>query len=248
MAGSYIFTLLSGKRGIVNRKRHRDSRFGYAYERKRLHPRGIADGIAYCKIIKAGYGNYGNLDVLANYLFRLSSKDKLNVRFQMDGMDDQLTLPFIDSEKWDAFYYRTRAGIDYTHQFDRMDLNIAGNFGLSNFNYQPNSVNSKQKFTSGEFHAGIHFLDETTPLRFNAETNLMMYERQHNMMSELTTNTSIKETMIRTKGDVTGDIDEQQSVTIGLEMNNLLYSGYVKDDFFSTRFPQSSTVSMLRTK
>ena len=37
--------------------------------------------------IRAGYGNYGNLDLLANYLFRLSDRDKLNVRFQMDGMD-----------------------------------------------------------------------------------------------------------------------------------------------------------------
>ena len=44
--------------------------------------------------VRAGYGNYGNLDVLANYLFRLSQKDKLNVRFQMDGMDGKLTLPF----------------------------------------------------------------------------------------------------------------------------------------------------------
>lgn len=48
--------------------------------------------------VRAGYGNYGNLDILANYLFRLSQKDKLNVRFQMDGMDGKLTLPFTDSE------------------------------------------------------------------------------------------------------------------------------------------------------
>ena len=41
--------------------------------------------------IRAGYGNYGNLDLLANYLFRLSDRDKLNVRFQMDGMDGKLT-------------------------------------------------------------------------------------------------------------------------------------------------------------
>lgn len=95
--------------------------------------------------VRAGYGNYGNLDILANYLFRLSQKDKLNVRFQMDGMDGKLTLPFTDSKKWNAFYYRTRANVDYTHQFDKLDLNIAGNFGLSNFNFQPESVNSKQK-------------------------------------------------------------------------------------------------------
>jgi hypothetical protein len=105
--------------------------------------------------VRAGYGNYGNLDVLANYLFCLSDKDKLNVRFQMDGMDGKLTIPFTDSEKWNAFYYRTRANVDYTHQFNKLDLNIAGNFGLSNFNFKPGSANSKQKFTSGDFHAGI---------------------------------------------------------------------------------------------
>ena len=80
--------------------------------------------------VRAGYGNYGNLDILANYLFRLSQKDKLNVRFQMDGMDGKLTLPFTDSEKWNAFYYRTRANVDYTHQFNKLDLNIAGNFRI----------------------------------------------------------------------------------------------------------------------
>lgn len=144
-------------------------------------------------------------------------------------MDGKLTLPYTDGEKWNAFYYRTRANVDYTHQFNKLDLNIAGNFGLSNFNFLPGSVNSKQKFTSGDFHAGIHFIDETAPLRFNAETNLLMYERQHNMISENDANTAIKETIIRTKGDVTGAINDQQSVTIALEMNNLLYSGYTKN-------------------
>ena len=193
------------------------------YTGKEIQP-GSAPGY-----VRAGYGNLGNLDILANYLFRLSKKDKLNVRFQMDGMDGKLTLPYTDGEKWNAFYYRTRANVDYTHQFNKLDLNIAGNFGLSNFNFLPGSVNSKQKFTSGDFHAGIHFIDETAPLRFNAETNLLMYERQHNMISENDANTAIKETIIRTKGDVTGAINDQQSVTIALEMNNLLYSGYTKN-------------------
>ena len=201
------------------------------YTGKEIQP-GSAPGY-----VRAGYGNLGNLDILANYLFRLSKKDKLNVRFQMDGMDGKLTLPYTDGEKWNAFYYRTRANVDYTHQFNKLDLNIAGNFGLSNFNFLPGSVNSKQKFTSGDFHAGIHFIDETAPLRFNAETNLLMYERQHNMISENDANTAIKETIIRTKGDVTGAINDQQSVTIALEMNNLLYSGYTKtpstgDEYF----------------
>lgn len=179
--------------------------------------------------VRAGYGNYGNLDLLANYLFRLSDKDKLNVRFQMDGMDGKLdNVPLLDPEltKWNAFYYRTRANVDYTHQFNKLDLNIAGNFGLSNFNYRPESLNSKQKFTSGDLHAGVHFIDETAPLRFNAETNLMLYERQHNLFNELDAKTAIKETIIRTKGDVTGAISDEQLISIGVEMNNILYNGY----------------------
>lgn len=195
--------------------------------------------------VRAGYGNLGNLDVLANYLFRLSDKDKLNVRFQMDGMDGKLTLPFTNGEKWNAFYYRTRANVDYTHQFNKLDLNIAGNFGLSNFNLKPGSVNSKQKFTSGDFHAGIHFIDETAPLRFNAETNLLMYERQHNMLNENDANAALKETIVRTKGDVTGAIGDQQSVTIALEMNNLLYSGYTKNTATGDEYFKNYTTLLL---
>lgn len=180
--------------------------------------------------VRAGYGNYGNLDVLANYLFRFSAKDKLNVRFQMDGMDGKLdniyyTAP--ETKDWNAFYYRTRANVDYTHQFNKLDLNIAGNFGLSNFNYKPESLNSKQKFTSGDVHIGLHHNDETAPLRFNAETNLMMYQRQHNMANN-DLNTAITETIIRTKGDVSGAINDRQQVTIALEMNNFLYNGYTQ--------------------
>ena len=178
--------------------------------------------------IRLGYGNYGNLDARAGYLFTLSDRDRLNLNFRMNGMDGKLDLPDNDG-KWNSYYYRTHANMDYVHRFRKADLNVAGNFGLSNFNFQPESVNSKQKFTSGDFHAGIHFTDETAPLRFNAETNLLMYERQHNMFNESEANTGIKETIIRTKGDVTGAIGDQQLITIALEMNNLLYNGYTKN-------------------
>ncbi|WP_294627162.1 TonB-dependent receptor [uncultured Bacteroides sp.] len=209
------------------------------YTGKEIQP-GIAPGY-----IRAGYGNAGNLDVLANYLLHLSDKDRLNARFQMDGMNGKLALPFINDEKWKAFHYRTRANVDYTHQFDKLDLNIAGNFALSNFNLKPESVNSKQKFTSGDFHAGIHFINETAPLRFNAETNLLMYARQHNIINEEATGVGLKETIIRTKGDVTGAINDQQSVTIALEMNNLLYNGHPQNAATGDEYFKNYTTLLL---
>ncbi len=80
---------------------------------------------------RLGYGNYGNLDTRANYLFILPNSDKLNLNFHMNGMDGKLDLP--DSkDKWDARFYRTHAGMDYVHAFRKMDLNVTGNFRLSN--------------------------------------------------------------------------------------------------------------------
>lgn len=174
--------------------------------------------------IRAGYGNYGNLDVLANYLFRLSDRDKLNVRFQMDGMDGKLTMPETDT-KWNAYYYRTRANIDYVHQFDKVDLNIAGNFGLSNFNLSPVQP-GKQKFTSGELHLGVKSTDENYPIQFKAETNLMMYNRQNN--NPFFFNDKIGETQVHTKGLISGAISDEQSINIGLDMRNLIYNKDLK--------------------
>ena len=170
--------------------------------------------------IRAGYGNYGNLDVFANYLFRLSDKDKLNVRFQMDGMDGELDMP---EEKltWDAYYYRTRANIDYTHQFSRIDFNLAANFGLSNFNLAPYEP-GKQKCTEGDFHIGLKSTDESYPVQFKAETNLMMYNRQNN--NTLLFSDALGETQIHTKGVVSGTISDEQTINIGADIRNIFYT------------------------
>lgn len=179
---------------------------------------------SYPGYIRAGYGNYGNLDLLANYLFRLSDKDKLNIRFQMDGMDGKLTMPG-QEEKWKAYYYRTRANVDYTHQFNKVDFNVAANFGLSNFNLALNQP-GKQKFTSGDFHLGLKSTDENYPVQFSAETNLMMYNRQNN--NTLLFSDAVGETQVHTKGLVSGAISDEQSINIGLDMRNLIYGDNLK--------------------
>ena len=48
--------------------------------------------------IRLGYGNYGNLDARAGYLFTLSGRDRLNLNFRMNGMDGKLDLPDNDGK------------------------------------------------------------------------------------------------------------------------------------------------------
>lgn len=167
--------------------------------------------------VRLGYGNYGNLDAQANYLFSLSPSDRLNLNFGMEGMNGSLDLP-AESGEWDAFYYRTRAAIDYLHNFSKVDLNVAGRFGLSNFNLLPALPGNKQKFTSGDFHVGVRSTDDEMPFRFSAETNLLLYQRQHDLPHN-----DLQETLIRTKAEVTGDISDGQSISIALAMDNALY-------------------------
>ena len=137
----------------------------------------------------------------------------------MDGMDGKLDLPD-DGGKWNSFYYRTHAAMDYVHAFNKVDLNVAGKFGLSNFNLQPGSINSKQKFTSGDVHFGVKSTSNDMPFQFRAETNLLFYERQHDF--DLT---DTKESIVRTKADVTGHISDEQFIGLAFDMDNIFYNG-----------------------
>lgn len=167
---------------------------------------------------RLGYGNYGNLDVRAGYRFAFSPKDRLSLTFAMDGMDGKLEVPETD-KKWDSYFYRTRAAMDYVHAFNKVDLNVAGHFGLSNFNYY--YYRNKQKYTSGDVHFGVNSTDKDMPYRFKTETNLLFYERQYAPFLDGTA----KEGIVRTKADVAGHINDEQLVGLSLAMDNAIYSG-----------------------
>lgn len=177
---------------------------------------------------RLGYGNYGNLDVRANYLFTPSPNDRLNLTFALDGMDGKLKLPY-NEKKWNSYFFRTKANMDYLHTFKNVNLNVAGNFGLSNFNFMPGFVNSKQKFTSGDFHVGVNSTNKEMPFLFNVETNLMFYERQRHPLFE----ESNKETIIRTKADVAGHINDEQLIGLGIAMDNVVYNDYTTDENYA---------------
>ena len=184
---------------------------------------------AYPGYVRLGLGNYGNTDFLANYLLLPSAKDKLDFHVALDGMNGKLKAPEPEGEeKWKSRYYRTRAGVDYTHNFSKVDLNIAGNFALSNFNFLPTAPDSKQKFTTGGLHVGLRSTNQEQTIRFWAETNLMLYQRQHDYDME-----DAAQNLIRTRAAVTGTITEKQFITVGVEMDNVFYKNTLFEDYTS---------------
>lgn len=176
--------------------------------------------------IRLGYGNYGNIDGKFSYLFDLSKKDQLGVSAIIDGMNGKFD--YLDNEKIKLRYYRSSANVNYSHQFNKVDFNLAGNWGLSNFNFVPDALISHQRFTSGDFHIGAKSADETLPVQFKAETNLMLYSRAHNAIYDREekeyTSTNLNETRVLTKADVTGGINDQQKVGLALQMDNFFYN------------------------
>ena len=177
--------------------------------------------------IKLGGGNYGNLDVLANYLFLISPKDKLDAFVQVNGMKGKLENALTDDEKWKSHYYRTRASLKYQHQFNQVDLNIAGNFGLSNFNYLPNNWANLQRFTSGDVHFGVKSTDSDMLLKFEIETNYMIYQRKKNLFNT----GSMTESRIKTRANVWSEVIEGQDIGVQIAMNNMLYNGQGLHDY-----------------
>ena len=172
--------------------------------------------------VRLGYGNLGNLDVYADYLFRLSDRDRLGLTVGVQGMDGELE----DLVTWDAYDYRTRAALDYTHRFSRVDLNLAGHFGLRNFNRLPDYASGKQKFTSGDVHLGLASTDDGLPVQFRAETNLLLYQRQRGLDYE-----DSREVVVRTEAEAWGSLGGGQTVGAALRMDNVVYRHNLYEDY-----------------
>ena len=178
---------------------------------------------------RLGYGNNGNVDAKVNYLFNISKRDNLGVSASLDGMNATLKLPEIfettyANRDWKSRYYRTNLDVDYQHKFDNMIFDATLNLGSDNFNYHPfldatkaffHQSTDKQHFSKWGMHVGIKSVDKDLPLQFQAEANLISSKLAY------PDSASLSETILRTKGGVYGIIDENQSVGINAEMNNV---------------------------
>lgn len=179
-------------------------------------------------LVQLGAGNYGNVDLLANYLWLISPKDKLDAFFHLNGMKGDLTNLYSDGEKWKSHYYRTRAALKYQHQFDKVDLNLSGGLGVSNFNYMPITDDyQSQRFTSGNVLVGVKSTSDDFALQFDLEANYMFYQRK----TDLFGGDKLTENRVKTKANVWGALDDEQTVGVALTMNNFIYNGEGLDNY-----------------
>lgn len=178
--------------------------------------------------VRLGYGNYGNLDARLSYLLNISKKDRLGILAGIDGMNGKLDFP---EGKYKRHDYRSDIALGYLHRFDRLDMDIAGRWGLHNFGYAPSAPLAHQRFTSGDIHAGVSSTDSELPVCFNAETNLQLYSRAHEWTGNGSDQMAISEKRIRTQGNVWGTIDPKQQVGLSLQMDNFFYTKAYRSDY-----------------
>lgn len=170
--------------------------------------------------LRLGAGNYGKVDFYGNYLFNLSDKDKLNIQADLKGHNGSFER-YNGPGEWDSRFYRTRAGVDYAHAFNKVDFQAAGHLGVSNFNL---TYGDRQRFTSGDVQLGVKSKNPSQELQFCANTSLLFYQRAHDVEP-------LKELILRTKANLSMNLtDETQQVGMGVRIDN----NFIKKRNYST--------------
>lgn len=191
--------------------------------------------------LRLGYGSQGNLDARAHYTAKLSSKDRLGIDFQMGGIDGKVETPF-DTNKWTSRYYKTHGGLDYTHQFDILDLSVFGGVDIHNFNmfnvsgikigedpfefYAP-----RQNFT--KFNGGIRVksTDEDVRVHYEVGAQYSSYGRKSDIFAS-----DIRESLIETDAKLAMDLNTENTIGLDLEMVNRIVNDDAIDNTTTVNF------------
>lgn len=196
---------------------------------------------------RLGYGNYGNVDVKLDYLFRISENDRLSAALFLDGRNGTLELPPppevpVATVDWKSRYYSSGLNLFYEHLFRKFTLGVAGELGMDHFNYHQlpqkddqgiwtylPGFKDNQHQLKGQFRALLASADETLPLQFNLEAGYAYFKRKYFRGVKV----DDTEQIATFKADVCGQIDEQQKVGLKLDLNGLFYSVEAYDNYAS---------------
>ena len=140
-----------------------------------------------------GYGNNGNFDLKAGYLFKSSEKDKWMTDLSVSGFNAILRVPLDSSFNWTSKYFRSSINESYQHLFKTWDLSVIGHLSYQGNNYINEKAAEAKTDKSSDFsiRSLFHSNSNSLPIQFNAEAAIMGYNHP----------TQLHETDIRLMGD-----------------------------------------------
>ncbi|WP_300727524.1 TonB-dependent receptor [uncultured Bacteroides sp.] len=181
---------------------------------------------AYRGYLRAAYGNLNNADAKLSYLWDITPQDRLGVMGSFYGRYGDIPSFNETPDEWKSRFFKTDVALDYRHQFRKLALTLGGSFASQVFNYMPIAdVDSKtafsgsQHFTWGEGYVGIESVEKEFPVVFALQTGFCGFSRKQ----AIPYLPDFSEKSIHTLGYVSGALNDQQSVGIGFEMDNLMY-------------------------
>ncbi|EJX04867.1 TonB-dependent receptor [gut metagenome] len=178
---------------------------------------------------RAGYGNKGNVDVRLGYVWDLSADDRLKIAGSWNGWNGELKSSFGGAD-WDSRFYRTQVGVDYSHLFPVLKLDLGGHFASQTFNYMPLTIDNNQTHTLGDFVVGLSSRDASLPLQFRAKAGFQHFGIKHPLSfieedgSQPVSLEMGDESKLFLGGDVWGQVTDEQRVGIAFQLDHLSYS------------------------
>lgn len=187
---------------------------------------------------RAGYGNYGNIDLGVGYLWDPTTIDRLKVDLSFSGMNGDLHK--VRNERdgdWGSRHYTTDLALNYNHLFNSVSLDLGGSFTNQVFNYLglgfeenvPWTGKFHQHHTFGDVFAKVASRDRDLPIQFMFQTGFQFFTQKY-----ATVNTGdTKEKKIHTVAGIWKPLSEEQTIGIDLGMDNMFYSNSVMHDYTS---------------
>lgn len=171
---------------------------------------------AYRGYLKAGYGNIGNVDLKAGYLWDVTTNDRLNVAASLDGWNG--TLHASDELEWDSRLYTTDVNLDYKHSFKKMDLMLGGGMRSQVFNYMGQS--DRQHQTLGNAYLGLQSSDKEIPIQYATEIGFNYLKMKYPVSSLEEGN----ENNLYVKGNVWKPLEASRMAGLNFKLDNYSYS------------------------
>ena len=103
--------------------------------------------------LRGSYGMLNHTDVKAAYLWDMTKSDQLDVMASFYGHSGDVDYPLLNTEfEQNQRFFRTDFGLDYSHRFNKMKVNLGGNFGSQVFNYHTTESALDNQYGKGSYN------------------------------------------------------------------------------------------------